>query len=190
MISGPLGPDEVLTGTDYEAVRPDARAAVVAAQRARRVRVGSRLTLVFESRDTIRQSLQELIRAERVTDAHEVSAKIDDFNALVPQDGQLAATLYVEASDAAELGTTLADLAGVQGCVSLEIEGVRISGETQHGDAANELAAASFMTFQLPADAQEAWRRGAGVTVVVAHAACAERAALTTEQRSAIAADL
>lgn len=163
---------------------------MVAAQQARRVRLGSRLTLVFESRDTIRQALEELLRAERVTDATDVSAKVDDFNSFVPHTGQLGATLYVEANDAAELGAALVELDGVQSCVSLEVEGHRIAGETLEGEVADELAAASFITFRVPPQAWEAWRRGAHVAAVVAHARCSERAELTQEQRSAIVAGL
>lgn len=186
----PLRPGEVRTGEDYETSRAAERRAAAEAQRERRVRLGERLTLVFESRETIRLSLEELLRAERIRDAGQVSAKIDDFNVFVPQPGHLGATLYVEASDAAELGTALADLEGVQRAVYLEVAGRRYAGNTLQGEPADDLAAASFIAFPLPADASDAWRGGAGVVAGVAHPSCSERAELTTAQRSAIGADL
>lgn len=189
-MAGPLRPDEVHTGQDYEAVRADEREAVVEAQRQRRVRLGTRLTLVFESRDTIRLSLEELLRSDRITDAGEVTAKVDDFNSFVPARGQLGATLYVEATDAAELGDALTDLAGVQRSVYLEIAGQRVDGEALEGEIADELAAASFIAFPLPSEIRQAWLQGAPVTAGVAHPHCSERTELTSEQRSAIGADL
>jgi hypothetical protein len=189
-MTGPLRREEVHTGQEYEEVRAEERDAVVAAQRERRVRLGSRLTLVFESRATIRLSLEELLRADRITDDSEVTAKIDDFNTFVPAGGQLGATLYVEATDSAELGAALTELAGVQRSVYLEVAGQRIDGEALEGEIADELAAASFIAFQLPSEVCEAWSRGASVAAGVAHPHCSERTELTSEQRSAIGADL
>lgn len=125
-----------------------------------------------------------------MTDTADVSARVDDFNTFVPQTGHLGATLYVEANDAAELGAALAELQGVQRCVYLDVEGHRIAGQALEGEVADELAAASFITFRVPPQVWEAWRRGAGVAAVVAHSRCSERAELTQEQRSAIVAGL
>ena len=186
----PLRPNEIRIGADYESVRAAEREAVVEAQRQRRVRLGSRLTLVFESRDTIRLALEEMLRSDRVTDASEVSGKTDHFNEFVPRAGHLGATLYVEATDPAELGAALADLEGVQRTVYLEVAGHRVPGETLEDASADELAAASFITFPLPDECCEAWRRGDTVAAGVAHPGCSERAELTQEQRAAIAADL
>ena len=186
----PLRPDEIRTGAAYESARAAEREAVVEAQRQRRVRLGSRLTLVFESRDTIRLALEEMLRSDRVTDASEVSVKTDHFNEFVPHAGHLGAILYVEATDAAELGAALLDLEGVQRTVYLEVAGRRVPGEAIEDESADELAAASFVSFPLPDECREAWRRGDAVAAGVAHPGCSERAELTPEQREAIAADL
>lgn len=186
----PLHSEEVRTGADYESSRAAERQSVVEAQRGRRVRLGDRLTLVFESRDTIRVSLEEMLRADHVTDTSAVSAKVDAYNEFVPQAGHLGATLYVEATDAAELGSALADLEGVQRSVYLEVEGRRIPGAALEDDAADELAAASYIVFAVSDEAREGWRRGGGVVAGVAHPRCSERTELTAEQRAAIAADL
>jgi hypothetical protein len=185
----PLHPDEVHTGEEYESVRADERQAVVESQRERRVHLGERLTLVFESRDTIRVSLEEMLRAERISDQSEVSARVDAFNEFVPQAGHLGATLYVAAAEPAELNTVLSDLEGVHRSLYLEIDGVRISGQALEDASADELAAASFITFAVPPEAREAWRRGGRVAVGVAHPNCSDRAELSEAQRAAIGAD-
>ena len=186
----PLQPDEVHTGEEYESVRTAEREAVVDAQRERRVHLGERLTLVFESRDTVRVSLEEMLRSERVSDEAEVSARVDAFNEFVPQGGELGATLYVEANDPAELNTRLADLEGVHRAVYLEIDGIRVNGRTVDDASADELAAASFVRFAVPPEAREAWLRGGRVAVGIAHPNCSDRAELSDAQRAAIGADL
>lgn len=186
----PLHPGEVRTGTDYESVRGAERQSVVEAQRERRVHLGERLTLVFESRDTIRVSLEEMLRSDRISDDDEVSARVDAFNEFVPQGGHIGATLYVEAADPAELNTVLSDLEGVHRAVYLEIAGVRVGGETLDDAPADELAAASYITFRVPPEARDAWLAGAPVAIGVAHPTCSDRAELTEAQRTAISADL
>ena len=186
----PLRPDEIRTGPDYESVRAAEREAVVEAQRERRVRLGARLTLVFESRETIRLALEEMLRSDRVTDTAVVSDKTDHFNEFVPHAGHLGATLYVEAADPAELGAALAELEGVQRSVYLEVAGRRVPGEAIEDESAAELAAASFVSFPLPDECRDAWQRGDTVAAGVTHPGCSERTELTQEQRLAIAADL
>lgn len=186
----PLHPEEVRTGSDYESTRTAERQSVVEAQRERRVHLGERLTLVFESRDTIRVSLEEMLRSDRISDEGEVSARVEAFNEFVPQGGQIGATLYVEATDPAELNTVLSDLEGVHRSLYLEIGGVRVAGEALEDEPADELAAASFVTFRVTPETREAWLGGAPVAAGVAHANCSDRAELTEAQRAAIGADL
>lgn len=186
----PLDPGEVHTGADYESVRAAERQSVVEAQRDRRVHLGERLTLVFESRDTVRVSLEEMLRSDRISGEEEVSARVEVFNEFVPQAGHIGATMYVEATDPAELSTVLSDLEGVHRAVYLEVGGVRVSGQTLEDAPADELAAASYVTFAIPDEAREAWFNGAPVAVGVAHPNCSDRAELSEAQRTAIGADL
>ena len=185
-----LGPEDIRTGVAYEAARAAERHAVAEAQRDRRVALAGALSLVFESRDSIRESLEEMIRAEHITDPQEIAQDAAAFNDLVPREGRLGATLYVDAGDAAELGTALASLEGVQSQLYIEIGGERVHGTPAEGAAAEELAAASFVVFALTARQREAWLRGEPVAVAVAHPQCTARSVLTDRQRAAIGADL
>ena len=185
-----LRPEDVRTGADYEAARAEERRAVAEAQRDRRVALADTLSLVFESRDSIRESLEEMVRSEHITDPEEIAHDTAAFNDFVPREGRLGATLYVEASDPAELGAALTRLASVHTQVYIEVDGDRVAGAPAEGEAAEELAAASFIVFTLTQSQRDAWLRGGAVAVGVTHPECAARTVLTEAQRAAIGADL
>jgi len=60
---------EVGTGPGYEAQRSATLARLASTAGDRRLDLGGDLVLVFETRETVRTALQELLRAERVTGA-------------------------------------------------------------------------------------------------------------------------
>lgn len=71
--------------------------------RYRRVRVGPRLTLVFENRQTLWFRMQELLRVARLNDADRVQQELDLYNRLLPGRGQLHAALLIEVVDETRL---------------------------------------------------------------------------------------
>ena len=56
----------------YEGVRHQFRREVIAAKHSRRVTVGPFMTFVFENRLTVKFQIQEILRAERMTDEAQV----------------------------------------------------------------------------------------------------------------------
>lgn len=76
--------------------------------RYRRVRVGPRLTLVFENRQTLWFRVQEVIRIARLADAREVQLELNLYNRLLPTTNLLQAALLIEISDSAQRGKELA----------------------------------------------------------------------------------
>ncbi len=64
--------------------------------RYRRVRIGPRLTLVFENRQTLWFRVQEIIRIARLADSRLIQLTLDLYNQLLPQPHQLQAALLLE----------------------------------------------------------------------------------------------
>ena len=186
----PLDRSDIRTGTVYEAVRTDERRSVAESQRERRVLLGDLLEVVFESRDSVRSALEEMLRSERLEERDDVDTAVAAFNEFVPGGGRLGATVYVRASDPAELAAHLSHLEGVRDTLFLDVGGVRIQGVALTGDVAAELAAGSYVVFELSGAQQNAWRSGAPVTLGSAHPAAAATVALNDSQRAAIASDL
>ena len=102
--SAPLGVDDVRVGGAYEEGRAERRHRVAEMKRACRVHLGDSLALVFENRETIRSTLEEALRTERIDDPERVAAEIEAFNAVVPAEGELTAMLFLEVADPADLG--------------------------------------------------------------------------------------
>jgi hypothetical protein len=67
--------------------------------RYRRVRLGPRLTLVFENRQTLWFRVQEIIRVARLAEPQRLQEELDLYNRLLPGRDQLQAALLVEVSD-------------------------------------------------------------------------------------------
>jgi hypothetical protein len=71
--------------------------------RYRRVRVGPLVTLLFENRQTLWFRVQEVLRVARLSDPRAVQQELDLFNRLLPERGQLQASLLIEVRDESRL---------------------------------------------------------------------------------------
>jgi hypothetical protein len=83
--------------------------------RYRRIRVGPRLTLVFENRQTLWFRIHELLRVARLADPVRVRQELDWYNELLPDRDTLQAALFIDVSGEGSWAEQLrywADLAG------------------------------------------------------------------------------
>lgn len=76
--------------------------------RYRRLRVGPRLTLVFENRQTLWFRVQEIIRVARLADPQILQEELTLYNRLLPGPGQLQAAVIIEIDDPAKFAAELA----------------------------------------------------------------------------------
>ncbi|HEX2038288.1 MAG TPA: DUF3501 family protein [Acidimicrobiales bacterium] len=126
--------DDIADLRAYEREREAFRERIIALKRVRRVSVGPVVTLVFENRDTVRFQVQEMARAERLVNDQQVQAELDVYNPLIPEPGQLSATLFVELTSDAQMREWLPTLVGIERAVELRIGDrvVRCVPEEQH----------------------------------------------------------
>ena len=119
----PIGPAEILNLYDYERVRHARREAVIVLKADRRVGVGRYLSFVFENRETVWFQIQEMIRAERIVDEDKIADELAVYNTLLPRPGELAATMFIEIGDAAQIKPVLDTLLGIDtgGHVRLQV---------------------------------------------------------------------
>jgi hypothetical protein len=103
----------------YERQRDEFRARIIELKKRRRVQVGPLVTLVFESRDTVRFQVQEMARAERMLRDDQIQQELDVYNPLIPGPGRLTATLFIELTTEGELREWLPRLVGVEAAVAL-----------------------------------------------------------------------
>jgi hypothetical protein len=191
----PIGPNEILNLYDYERVRHARREAVIALKADRRVGVGRYLSFVFENRETVWFQIQEMIRAERIVDEDKIADELAVYNALLPRPGELAATMFIEIGDAAQIKPVLDTLLGIDtgGHVRLQVGGDHVivgDFEAGHSDEdRGKLSAVHFVQFALPAAARRAFAE-AEVALVSDHPGDRGRTVLTSAARRQLAEDL
>ena len=66
--------------------------------------------VVFENRDTVIFQIQEMLRAERITDLDKIREEIAVYNELVPDTDELSATLFLEIEDQSHLREDLLEI--------------------------------------------------------------------------------
>ena len=188
----PLVLDEIVDVDAYESLRDAYRERVLAAKRARRIGVGDRVTLVFENRETVRFQVQEMARIERIRAPERVQHELDVYNELVPRDGELSATMFIEITDAPSIRAELDRLLGIDACVFLELGGERVRAAFDESQLEEDrISAVHYLRFAV-GDAGAAALADPAVPAALAidHAHYAERAALPPALRASLVADL
>jgi hypothetical protein len=164
---------------------------VIEHKRPRRVSVGDRVTLVFEDRQTVLFQIQEMLRVERITAPEKVAEEVEVYNDLIPDAGELRATMFVEVADPSRIATVLNELRGLRERVVLEVGPHRVRPETVAGRADDDpLAAVEYLKFRVPPAAVAALRAGAPAALATDHPRYAHRAPLADETRRALLEDL
>jgi hypothetical protein len=137
----------------YERERHELRTAIIALKRRRRVALGEFLTVVFENTETMRWQVMEMARAERMSRDEQIAQEVATYNELVPDDGELSATLFLELRSPSELREWLPKLVGVEHCVALVLaDGTTVAGEPldeQRLTRDDVTAAVHFLRFRL-----------------------------------------
>jgi Protein of unknown function (DUF3501) len=120
----PLTVDDLLPLEEYASRRKeffDSHRRYV--DRYRRVRIGPRLTLIFENRQTLWYRVHEVIRVARLSGSQELQEELNLYNRLLPGQNLLQAALLIEIVEITELVKELAawqDLRGDQ--LQLQVE--------------------------------------------------------------------
>ena len=109
----PVETSEILNLYDYERVREARRRAIIALKSERRVEVGRYLSFVFENRETVWFQIQEMVRAERIVDEGRIAEEVEVYNGLLPRPGELAATMFIEIAESAQIKPVLDTLLGI-----------------------------------------------------------------------------
>lgn len=116
-----LSVDDIVDHRAYERERDEFRAAIIAMKNRRRIALGDHLTIVFENTDTMRWQVQEMARAERMLTDDAIAGEIATYNDLIPDPGELSATLFIELTSDELLREWLPKLRGVEFAVRFDL---------------------------------------------------------------------
>jgi len=175
----------------YSGFRDDLRKKVMELKRPRRIDVGDRVTLVFENRATLIFQVEEMLRAEHITEPDRIQDELDVYNSLMPGRGELSATLFLGITDQARIKDELHRFIGLDEHVYLVIGGERVRAQFEPGrQEADRISAVQYIRFALSAAQREGLRGSAPLALVVDHPNYQHEAVLGEDSRRSLAADL
>jgi uncharacterized protein DUF3501 len=178
----------------YARERQAFRARVIEHKKRRTVHLGEHVTLVFEDELTVRYQIQEMLRIERIFEEDGIRHELEAYNPLVPDGGNLKATMMIEYPDAAERQRALARLKGIEDRTWVQAAGgarvYAIADEDLERENAEKTSAVHFLRFELDAQARAALRGGAGLALGVDHPRYQASVEASPPVRDALAADL
>jgi len=178
----------------YARERNAFRARVLEHKKHRTVALGDHVTLIFEDELTIRYQIQEMLRIERIFEEAGIRHELDTYNPLVPDGGNLKATMMIEYPDVAQRQRELARLRGVEDRVWVQVAGCErvyaIADEDLARENEDKTSAVHFLRFELDGEMRQALRHGVGLAIGVDHPQYQARVEAKPEVRSALDADL
>jgi hypothetical protein len=178
----------------YARERNAFRARVIEHKKRRSVPLGEHVTLLFEDELTIRYQVQEMLRIERIFEEEGIQHELQAYNPLVPDGGNLKATMMIEYPDPAERQRALAHLRGIEDRVWVQVAGHArvhaIADEDLERENDEKTSAVHFLRFELDPAMREALRGGARLALGIDHPQYQAMVDVAPEARAALAADL
>jgi hypothetical protein len=183
--------DDILGLAAYEQVRREFRDAIIDKKKKRRVSVGDKVCFVFENRDTVIFQIQEMVRVERIADLDKIREEIAVYNELIPNPGELSATLFLEIEDQTHLREDLLKFLGIDEVVFLNVGGYSIRGRFEEGHSKEDkISAVQYVRFQFEPAACRAFMDGEKAELMIDHLNYKASAVLTPEVQKSLAEDL
>ncbi len=176
----------------YAGFRDDLRKRIIALKKHRRIAIGDRVTLVFENRHTLIFQIEEMLRAESITEPDKIQEEIDVYNALMPGDDSLSATLFLEVPPDADPREELDRLVGLDEHLVLQIGSETVRATFEEGRSTSDrISAVQYTRFVLGPGARAALAApGTPLEIRIDHPQYRHSARCSDDMRASLAADL
>jgi hypothetical protein len=183
---------DILELNAYDKARDAMLDRIIALKKLRRVQLGDRVSLAFECYDTVLFQVQEMIRVERIYEEHKIQDELDVYNGIMPGNGELSATLFIEITSQDRVQTDLNALMGIEECLWIEVgDNHRQQAWFEPGHSKEDkISAVHYVRFKLPPDMRAAFGAGAPVVITLDHPQYHARVELPKEQVAELAKDL
>jgi hypothetical protein len=160
-------------------------------KKARRLLIGDRVSLVFENRHTLLMQIEEICRVENLVKDEQIAGEIEVYNALMPTEASLSATLFIELPVDADPYVELRKLVGLDEHVALHVGGHELRATFEPGRSTEDkISAVQYIRFPLPEAARAALGQpGTEVALVIDHPNYAHRVVGGEALRASLAKD-
>jgi hypothetical protein len=186
--------EDVISNVAFAPQRKARRAALLPRKRLRRLDVGPYCTFYFECFDTLLFQIQEMLLVEKGGE-EQLADELAAYNPLIPQGGELVATVMFEIDDELRRANILARLGGVEDRFFIQIGDTRAlaapEGDIERTREDGKTSAVHFLHFALT-PAQIAAFKDPAVTVMVGcdHPLYSHLTIVQPETRAELAKDL
>ncbi len=187
---------DILPIEEYVKIRRQRRSEISELKKRRRIEIGPFATFYFENFDTMWQQVHEMLYIEKGGEA-QIADELAAYNPLIPQGGELVATVMFEIADPTRRARALAQLGGLENHAMIEcaIGGGRVRGEAdptrENTSPEGKASAVQFIRFALAPQQVAAFKAPGGRIVVgFDHPQYGHMATLPETVRAALAEDL
>ena len=187
--------DDIADVRAYERERDEFRVAVMEIKRRRRLSFGTIITLMFENRDTMRLQLQEMARVEKLVTDEDIQVELDTYNPMIPEPGQLTATVFLELTTDDQMREWLPKLVGIERSFVIVLpNGDRVRSITEEAHAGQltreeVTAAVHYIRFEFTPDQIESFAIGP-VRIEIEHPDYLEAVELSASTHAELLGDL
>jgi hypothetical protein len=179
---------------EYAERRPAFREQIIAHKKNRQLALGEHARLHFEDMLTIRYQIQEMLRIEKVFEAHAITEELEAYRPLIPDGHNWKATLMLEYEDPTERARELAKLIGIEDKVWLQVADCdrvyAIADEDLPRENDVKTSSVHFLRFELTAVMIAAVQGGSAVSAGVDHPAYRVTVKIPEPVRDSLARDL
>ncbi len=184
---------DILPLDEFQKVRKDKRAEVVAIKKNRRVGVGPFCTFYFENYATMWWQIQEMLFIEK-GGAEQLEDELRAYEPLIPKGRELVATFMIEVEDAARRPIILAQLTNIDQMITLEFGGHKIKAVPEDDAERNredgKTSSVHFLRFPFTAEQIADFRKpGTRVLLAVEHPNYGHIAVMPDAVRDSLAKD-
>ena len=187
--------DDISDVRAYERERDEFRRRVMEIKRRRRISLGTIITVMFENRDTMRLQVQEMARVEKLVTDEEIQVELDTYNPMIPEPGQLCATVFLELTSDDQMHEWLPKLVGIERSFAIVLaNGDRVRSITEEAHAGQltreeATAAVHYIRFEFTPTQVDEFAHGR-VRIEIEHPDYLESVELLDSTRAELLADL
>jgi uncharacterized protein DUF3501 len=178
---------------EYERERDAFLAEIIAMKKRRRIPLGEIMTIVFENAATMRFQIQEMARAERMLRDEQIAHELETYNELIPAEGELSATLFIEIDGDDALRAWLPRLTRIEDHVLFVVGDDVVHGQEQDAERLTRddiTSTVHYLKFPFSAQQRKAFAElDVRVRIVVDHPEYQADVTLTEAQREELVGD-
>ena len=185
---------DLLSLEEYDSNRETIKTEVIESKKHRSINIGNNIVLLFESFETIKYQVQEMLRIEKIFKKDEIEEEIGAYQALIPDGNNFKATMLIMYPDVEERRKMLEKLNGIENKMWLRInQSSKIYAMADEDlDRANDekTSAVHFLRFQLNSEEVDLFKNSDNIQFGVDHDEYSTSIQLTIDTYESLLKDL